>query len=117
VTDLLPGATGLLAGAVSYALSVCARVEPGEMSLPTPCSEWDVGMLLAHLSQSMADLEAGIRTGRLGARPPDAASGDPGDPGDPVEVLRDRAAELLCAAYGFGGTGRRQWVPSLARRR
>jgi uncharacterized protein (TIGR03086 family) len=112
VTDLVPGAAGLLAGAVSYALSVCALVVPGEMSLPTPCPEWDVGMLLAHLSASMADLEAGIRTGRLGPGPPDpasGASGDPGDPGDPgdlVGVLRDRAAALLCATYDAAGPGR-----------
>jgi uncharacterized protein (TIGR03086 family) len=98
------GAVALLAGAIRYALGVCALVAPGEMSRPTPCTQWDLSMLLAHLSDSMADLEAAIRTGRLSVDPPDAASGDPG--GDPVEVLRDRAAELLCSAYGFGGPER-----------
>ncbi len=126
------GAAALLAGAIRYALGVCALVAPAEMSLPTPCPQWDLSMLLAHLSDSMADLEAAIRTGRLSVDPRDAASGDPGgdpagdlggdlggdpagdlggdpagDPGgDPVEVLRDRAAELLCSAYGFGGPER-----------
>jgi len=50
----------------------------------------------------MADLEAALRTGDLALSappPPDLLAGDL------VEVLRDRAAELLCAAYGFGGTG------------
>jgi uncharacterized protein (TIGR03086 family) len=94
------GAAALLAGALRYALGVCALVEPREMSLPTPCADWDLSTLLAHLSESMADLEAAIRTGRLDVGPPDAASGGPG--GDPVEVIRDRAAELLCATYGFG---------------
>ena len=99
--DLPSGAIGLLAGAISYMLGVCALVGPGDMALPTPCADWDLGMLLAHLSDSMADLETAIRTGSLDLeRPPDHAVGDP------VETLRDRAAQLLCAAYGYGGPER-----------
>ncbi len=97
------GARGLLAGAVSYALGVCALVGPGEMALPTPCAEWDLGALLGHLGDSVADLETALRTGYL---EPDGSPGRAG--GDPVEVLRDRAAELLCAAYGYAG--RKQFV-------
>jgi len=97
----LSGATGLLAGAISYALGVCALVAPGEMALPTPCAEWDLGMLLAHLGQSMADLETAFRTGGLDLDcPPDPGAGDP------VELIRERAAELLCAVYISGGSGR-----------
>lgn len=108
MTDPPSGATALLAGAIRYALGVCALVAPGEMSLPTPCSDWDLGMLLGHLSDSMADLETAIRTGHLDwdqERPPDPAGGDPAG-GEPVEVLRDRAAQLLCATYCFGGPER-----------
>ena len=98
MTEPPSGATGLLAGAIGYTLAVCALVGPGEMALPTPCADWDLGMLLAHLSDSMADLEIAIRTGNLDLeRPPDHAVGDP------VEILRDRAAELLCAAYSYSG--------------
>ena len=101
MTDPPSGATGLLAGAIGYTLGVCALVRPGEMALPTPCADWDLGMLLGHLSDSMADLETVIRTGHLDLeRPPDHVVGDP------VETLRDRAAELLCAVYGYGGPGR-----------
>ena len=101
MTDPPSGAIALLAGAISYALGVCALVRPGEMTLPTPCADWDLGTLLAHLSDSMADLEIAIRTGRLDLeRPPDDAGGDR------VETLRDQAAQLLCAAYGYGGPGR-----------
>lgn len=100
MTDLSSGAIALLAGAISYALGVCALVAPGDIALPTPCTDWDLGMLLAHLGDSMADLETAIRTGNLGLeRPPDPAVGDP------VEMLRDQAAQLLCAAYGYGGPG------------
>jgi len=99
--DVPPGATGLLVGAIGYTLGVCALVEPGDMTLPTPCAEWDLGMLLAHLSASMADLETAIRTGTLDLeRPPDSAAGDP------VETLRDQAAQLLCTVYGYDGAVR-----------
>jgi uncharacterized protein (TIGR03086 family) len=101
VRDLPPGATGLLAGAVSYTLGVCALVRPGDMALPTPCADWDLAMLLAHLNASIADLETAISAGTLDLeRPPDHAVGDP------VETLRDRAAQLLCAAYVYGVPGR-----------
>jgi uncharacterized protein (TIGR03086 family) len=94
------GATGLLVGAIGYALGVCALVGPREMTLPTPCADWDLGTLLGHLSDSMADLETAIRTGQLDLEHPAAAVPVPGDP---VEVLRDRAAELLCASYCYAG--------------
>ena len=99
--DTLPGAIGLLAGAVSYMLGVCAPLGPGEMALPTPCPHWDLAMLLGHLCQSMADLETALRTGRLDLYEPVGRAG-----GDPVEALRDQAAELLCAGYCYGGPER-----------
>ena len=99
--DTLPGAIGLLAGAVSYMLGVCAPLGPGEMALPTPCAHWDLARLLGHLCESMADLETALRTGRLDLDGPPRRTG-----GDPVEALRDRAAELLCAGYCYGGPER-----------
>ncbi len=88
------GPTGLLAGAISYALAACALIRPGELALPTPCPDWDLAALLAHLGDSMADLETAIRTGCLDLDHPRVPAGD-----DPVDALRERAAELLCAAY------------------
>ncbi len=113
MTDLPSGATGLLAGAISYALRMCALIVPGELALPTPCADWDLARLLRHLSDSMADLETAIRTGHLDPEGPPGRAGagladrDPVEVlRDPVEVLRDRAAELLCASYGYGGPDR-----------
>ena len=96
--DTPSGATGLLAGAISYMLGVCAPVGTAEMTLPTPCPDWDLAMLLGHLCQSMADLETALRTGRLDLEEPAGCAG-----GDPVEALRDGAAQLLCAGYCYGG--------------
>lgn len=115
------GALTLLAGAIGYALGACARVTPGEMALPTPCPEWDLRTLLAHLVTSMADLESGLRTGSLDldlaepaaiadpvtpGHPPAPGSPWDGVPGGPVEVLRDQAANLLCACYDHHDAGR-----------
>jgi uncharacterized protein (TIGR03086 family) len=96
--DTLSGAVELLAGAISYMLAVCAPIGAAELTLPTPCPDWNLAMLLGHLCQSMADLEAALRTGRLDLDEPVGRAG-----GDPVEALRDGAAQLLCAGYCYGG--------------
>ena len=99
------GATGLLAGAISYALGVCTLVEPGDMALPTPCPGWDLGTLLVHLSDSIADLETAVRTGHLDLeRPGNPPAWPPA--GNPVDVLRDRAAELLSVSNCYVGPER-----------
>ena len=99
------GEITLLASAISYALAACVQVAPGEMTLPTPCADWDLEALLAHLAASMADLESALRTGHLDLEPDDAEGPDP-DGDDPVELLRDRAANLLFACYAHHGPDR-----------
>ncbi len=94
------GATALLAGALRYALNVCALVKPAELAAPTPCVEWDIRALLGHLGESVAGLEEGLRTGFLDDPRPAASPGDPG--ADPIGVLRDLAAGLLYACYAGG---------------
>jgi uncharacterized protein (TIGR03086 family) len=96
--DTLSGAVELLAGAIRYMLGVCAPIGAAELTLPTPCPDWNLAMLLGHLCQSMADLETALRTGRLDLDGPAGRAG-----GDPVEALRDGAAQLLCAGYCYGG--------------
>jgi uncharacterized protein (TIGR03086 family) len=96
------GAVALLAAAISYALGACVQVTAAEMTLPTPCADWDLEALLAHLAASMADLEAALRTGHLDLEPGNAAAPDP-DSDDPVELLRDQAANLLFACYAHHG--------------
>ena len=99
------GAITLLVSAIGYALAACVQVAPGEMTLPTPCADWNLEALLAHLAASMADLESALRTGHLDLEPDDPATPDPeGDA--PVELLRDRAANLLFACYAHHGPDR-----------
>jgi uncharacterized protein (TIGR03086 family) len=76
------GAVALLAGAIRYALGACALVTPGELTLPTPCAQWDLGTLLGHLGDSMTDLEVAFRTGHLAVSP-----GPPAPAGQRAEVL------------------------------
>jgi uncharacterized protein (TIGR03086 family) len=99
------GAVTLLASAISYALAACVQIAPGEMTLPTPCADWDLEALLAHLAASMADLESALRTGHLDLEADDPGTPDP-DGDDPVELLRDRAANLLFACYAHHGPDR-----------
>ena len=103
MTDLPSGATGLLAGAISYTLSVCPDRARGDDAADA-CAGWDLATLLGHLSDSMADLETAIRTGHLDLEGPPFRARKMGTcpaDGNPVEVLRDRAAELLCASYSY----------------
>lgn len=99
------GATALLASAISYALGACVQVGPGELTRPTPCAEWDLEALLAHLASSMADLESALRTGHLDPDAHEPAAPEL-DGGDAVEVLRDQAANLLFACYAHHGPDR-----------
>jgi uncharacterized protein (TIGR03086 family) len=101
------GATALLASAISYALGACAQVAPAEMALPTPCADWDLEALLAHLAVSMADLESALRTGHLDLDPNQRDQPLATGPDDePVEVLRDQASNLLFACYTHHGRDR-----------
>ena len=56
----------LLQRAGDYALSAIDTVDVGLLSLPTPCSEWDLRMLLDHASESVAALHEGLDSGRVG---------------------------------------------------
>jgi hypothetical protein len=63
------------------------------MSRTTPCEQWDLRALLAHLSGSMADLAAALRTGRLDL----AARGGHGPIPAPLATRLLRLCPLLMA--------------------
>jgi uncharacterized protein (TIGR03086 family) len=88
----------LLESAVSYTLAGATLVTPQLLSRPTPCPDWDLEMLLDHVSDSIGVLHEALATGCVGASaaPPDYSGPGP----DPVARLRGQAALLLgaCAA-------------------
>jgi uncharacterized protein (TIGR03086 family) len=98
---LPPGAIALLGAAIRYALGACEQLNPDELARPTPCPDWDLAALLAHLAASMADLESGLHTGSV-----DPWAPEPAPPADPAEVVRDQAANLLFTCYAHHGGDR-----------
>jgi len=85
-----------LAGAISYALRAVSLVTPGDLSRPTPCPAWDLGLLLRHLCDSIGALDEAVGSGCLALEPPcDPRRTDD----DLVELVKDRAADLLCTVF------------------
>jgi uncharacterized protein (TIGR03086 family) len=84
----------LLRSAVGYALAAAGPAGSARLAVPTPCAGWDLGVLLAHVADSMGVLSEAIAAG----------SAAPGVPSghDPVVTLRCRAAGLLAACADAG---------------
>ena len=89
----------LLASAVRYALAGAGLVTPALLSRPTPCAEWNLEVLLDHVSDSAGVLHQAITAGCAGPPPP-PGDGPPGP--DAVRCLQRQTARLLatCAAAG-----------------
>jgi uncharacterized protein (TIGR03086 family) len=88
----------LLESAVSYALAGAALSTAQLLQRPTPCSDWDLEMLLDHVSDSIGVLSEAIATAGTAAS---SVKPDYLGPGPvPVARLRGHAARLLeaCAA-------------------
>jgi uncharacterized protein (TIGR03086 family) len=90
--DSLAGEPRMLEQAIDYALGTVQVVTPELLSRPTPCSCWDLRMLLRHASESLAALREGIDAGRVSLCP---SADDP--TANPVRTFRESADLLLCA--------------------
>ena len=75
---------------------------PRNVSRPTPCAGWDLGVLLHHVSDSVGVLHEAITAGCVGSGP--AADDDGPDP-DLVGSLYRRAGRLLAACAPAGPAG------------
>jgi uncharacterized protein (TIGR03086 family) len=90
--------------AVRATVPVVARVGPPDLSRPTPCEEWDLGQLLAHMTVQHRGFAA-------------AAAGHGGDPevwqlppgADPVREYA-QAAESVIAAFAEPGVADRSFL-------
>ena len=89
----------LLEQSIGYALGMVLAVTPVLLSRPTPCSEWDLRMLLRHACESLAAFGEGIKAGRVGLDP---AAEDGALAANPARAFRDRARQLLDAWTGPG---------------
>lgn len=76
------------------------RVEPDQMSWPTPCTDWDVRGLLNH----MIGEHRSLAIGAAGSRPDIAVvfGTDYCAAGDPAQQYRQAAEEATAAASGDG---------------
>jgi uncharacterized protein (TIGR03086 family) len=80
----------LLERAIAYALGALRGAEPALLSRPTPCSGWNLHVLLRHTADSLEALGEAFATGRISlAESPGPAAGDP------VHAVRAAAGRLL----------------------
>ena len=87
----MTGEVLLLERASDYAVGAVDTVTPGLLSRPTPCSRWNMRMLLSHLCSSLAALHEGLDSGRVGLFPTE----DHDTTADPTSFVRPRVARLL----------------------
>lgn len=85
----LHGGVGLLERAITYALGSVAAVRASDLPKPTPCPEWTLRDLLAHLDDALLALAEAAEEGRV--RPPSHAAAR----GDPVAGVRRHARRAL----------------------
>jgi uncharacterized protein (TIGR03086 family) len=98
------GGIVLLERAINYTLGSLQVVQPDGLSRPTPCADWDLAALLAHLDDSLSALFKAVDGGQV-ARGGDAPGGvreawstDGGGRGiDLVKGVRARARDLVGA--------------------
>jgi uncharacterized protein (TIGR03086 family) len=84
----------LLERAINYTVGSLHSVTRAALSRPTPCREWDLLALLAHMNDSLSALQEASEIAAVHLRPID----DERELGtDPVATLRDRACSLLGA--------------------
>jgi uncharacterized protein (TIGR03086 family) len=101
------GGVALLERAVGYTLGQLQAVTRGALTRPTPCEEWDLRALLAHMEDSLAAMQEAMDL-RYVHPVSDAEAGDAGVGGDgladaaggPVSALRAQGCQLLGALAG-----------------
>jgi uncharacterized protein (TIGR03086 family) len=81
----------LLSRAADYALAAAETITPDLWSRPTPCSRWNLHMLLRHACESVTALHEGLATGRVALFP----HFDDDAPADLTQLLRLRVSTLV----------------------
>jgi uncharacterized protein (TIGR03086 family) len=96
--------------AVQASVEVVSQVDPGDLGRPTPCSQWSLGELLAHMTVQHRGFAAAAA-----GRGADLAVWQAGPPAaDPVGAYA-AAADAVIAAFAAGGVADRQFaLPEIA---
>ena len=90
------GGVALLERAISFTLGNLHNVTSAAFSRPTPCREWELSQLLAHLNDSFIALQEALHLGQVGLSPVAGRA----DPASLVASLRSQAGQLLGACAG-----------------
>ncbi|MHA6759037.1 TIGR03086 family metal-binding protein [Streptacidiphilus sp. PAMC 29251] len=95
--------------ALTVAQSVVDQVEPGRLDLPTPCSAWTLGQLLAHMTVQNHGFAASAR----GESADLSIWHDRPVGQDPAGVFAASAADVITAFAEEGALQRTLWLPEL----
>jgi uncharacterized protein (TIGR03086 family) len=88
-----PAAVAVLDSAVTWTHACLQLARTSDLALPTPCSGWDLGALLAHMEDSLEALGEAADVGRV--RVADRSQRD--DAGRTVDRLVQRACAMRAA--------------------
>jgi uncharacterized protein (TIGR03086 family) len=99
-TTTLFGGVALLERAIGYTLGSLQLVTPDVIAKPTPCRDWDLKALLAHMNDSLIALQEAVDIGQVQLA---RQAGEPDPTVDPVAALRSRACRLLGAWTSMDG--------------
>jgi len=87
-----PASVAVLDSAVTWTHACLQLARTGDLHAPTPCADWDLGQLLAHMEDSLDALGEAAELGRVRV----GADG-PSDPGRTVDRLVQRACTMRAA--------------------
>jgi uncharacterized protein (TIGR03086 family) len=88
-----PASVAVLDSAVTWTHGCLQLARTSDLSLPTPCSAWDLGQLLAHMEDSLAALGEAAQVGRVRVADLDSRP----DPGRTIDRLVQRACTTRAA--------------------
>ncbi|TCM37000.1 maleylpyruvate isomerase family mycothiol-dependent enzyme [Kribbella sp. VKM Ac-2568] len=97
----MSGPLRLLERAICYTQESMDAVVAGFGPLPTPCSDWDLHELLAHVNGSLTDLQQGVELGFIDHCPQQDGLDECRDPTSVlVTTFRARSRQLLDTCAG-----------------
>ena len=88
-----PASVAVLDSAITWTHSCLQLARTSDLRVPTPCSDWDLGALLAHMEDSLEALGEAAELGRVRV----TQQGGQTDPGRTIDRLVQRACRTRAA--------------------